>query len=133
MAGKGGRTRTPRPKGGGSRIGGPAGGDGWGGPARGGGERPAQPFEAGNQVAKAKRPDRDQRRAAREAASERLEDALWHLAQHATNQMTQVRAAAQLHAIYTGHPVARTVTMEVSSLDVLTDAELRDELDRLSR
>ncbi len=132
MAGKGGRTRTTRPKDGGSGIGGPAGGDGWGGPARGGGERPAQPFEAGNQVAKAKRPDRDQRRAAREAASERLEDALWHLAQHATNHMTQVRAAAQLHAIYTGHPVARTVTVEVDGLDALTDADLRDELDRLA-
>jgi len=84
-------------------------------------------------VAKVKRPDRAQRRAAREAASERLEDVLWYLAHHAANEMTQVRAAAQLHAIYTGHPVARTVTMEVSSLDALTDAELREELDRLSQ
>lgn len=114
-------------------IGGPAGGDGWGGSARGGGDRPGQPFELGNQVAKVRRPDRDQRRAAREAASERLEEALWHLAHHATNEMTQVRAAAQLHAIYAGNPVARTVTAEADGLDALTDAELRDELDRLSR
>ncbi len=84
-------------------------------------------------MAKVKRLDRDQRRAGQETASDLLEEALWHLAHYATNQMTQVQAAAQLHAIYTGHPVARTVTMEVSSLDALTDDDLREELDRISR
>ncbi len=116
----------------GELIGGPAGGDGWGGPAKGGGGRTVQPFAVGNQTAKDKRPDREQRRAEREAASDRLEDVLWYLAHHATNQMTQVRAAVRLHAICTGHPVARTVVVEVDGLDALTDADLRDELDRLA-
>ena len=133
MAGKGGRTRTTRPKGNGAGIGGPAGGDGWGGPAKGGGNRPAEPFEVSNQAAAKVRPDRAQRRAAREAASERLEEALWHLARHATNEMTQVRAAVQLHAIYSGHPIARSVTVEVDGLADLTDAELREELGRITR
>ena len=132
MAGKGGRTRTTRPKGSGPGIGGPAGGDGWGGPAKGGGGRTVQPFAVGNQAAKAKRTDREQRRAAREAVSDRLEDVLWYLAHHATNQMTQVRAAVRLHAICTGHPVARTVTVEVGGLDALTDDDLREELARLT-
>ena len=131
MAGKGGRTRTTRPKGNGYGIGGPAGGDGWGGPARGGGDRPAQPFTVGNQAAKVKRPDRAERRAAREAASEQMEEILWHLAHHATNEMTQVRAAVQLHAIYAGHPVARTVTVEVDGLADLSDDEIREWMDQL--
>ncbi|MGI4943360.1 MAG: hypothetical protein ACRYHQ_22815 [Janthinobacterium lividum] len=130
MAGKGGKTSTTRAKGGGYGVGGPAGGEGWGGPARGGGNRPAQPFAVGNQAAKAKRPDRAERRAAREAASDRLEDALWHLAFHASNEMTQVRAAVQLHAICAGRPVARTITVEVDGLANLTDAELREALER---
>lgn len=131
MAGKGGRTRTTRPKGSGYGVGGPAGGDGWGGPARGGGDRPARPFETGNKVAKVgRRPDRDQRRAEREAASGQLEDTLWHLAFHATNEMTQVRAAVQLHAIYVGRPVARVITAEDDGLGDLNDDEIRDELDQ---
>lgn len=49
---------------------------------------------------------------------------LWHLAYHATNEMTQVRAATQLHAIYAGRPAARAITLEVDGLDALSDEEL---------
>ena len=103
MAGNGGKTRTTRSKGGEDGVSGPAGAAMAGaalprmaGPA-------GMSFKAGNQAAKIKRPDRAQRQASREASPSRLEDALWHLAFHATNQMTQVRAAAQRHGTYIGH------------------------------
>ena len=55
------------------------------------------------------------------------------MAPHSPNEMTQVRAGVRLHAICVGHPVARTVTVDVDSLADLTDAELREELDRITR
>lgn len=126
---RGGRRSTTRPKGSGPGCG-SSSGAGWGGPARGGDHRPARPFGLGNAAGLAVHPDRQARAARRRQHAEELEDTLYHLAFHAGSQDVQVAAAARLHAIYEGHPVAQAVIASVEGTESLSDAELRALLDR---
>ncbi len=113
------------PKGGGFGCG-PSRGPGWGGPARGGDYRPPQPFGLGNTAFRAVHPDRQARSARRRQHAEQLEDTLYDLALNAESQDIQVAAAARLHAIYEGRPVARVVGASAEKgTALLSDGELR--------
>ena len=124
---RGGRRSTTRPRGNGVGCG-FSGGDGWGGPARGGGNRPAQPFGAGNGAALAIRPDRRERAERRRQSTKEMEELLYHLALHAEREETQLAAAVRLHDLYEGAPVAIAVTVPVNDLAGLSDDELRQML-----
>lgn len=126
---RGGRRSTTRPKGSGPGCG-SSSGTGWGGPARGGDYRPARPFGLGNAAGLAVHPDRQARAARRRQHAVELEDTLYHLAFHAGSQDVQVAAAARLHAIYEGRPVARNINATVDDLAVLSDDDLCALLDR---
>lgn len=120
--------RTPSAKGNGAGKG--SQGEGWGGSAKGAGAKadalvPGQPAEKREQTAK-----KITGRIARVAA---LEDRLFNLAMSAEREETQVSAAAKLHAIYEGQPLARQLTAQVDDIERLNDAELHAELARLSR
>jgi hypothetical protein len=72
------------------------------------------------QVGAARRDERDRR-------AEEMEDVLYHLALLAEREETRIAAAARLHAIYCGQPVARQVNANASvATDVtrMTDEEL---------
>ncbi len=127
---RGGRRSTTRPRGNGAGCG-FSSGDGWGGPARGGGDRPARPFGVGNRAALAVRPDRRERAEQRRQSTEEMEKLLYHLALHAEREETQLAAAVRLHDIYEGAPVAMAVTVQVDDLTGLSDDELRQMLAEL--
>ena len=116
-------------------------GQGWGGPAKGAGRpiplkawdsrsetRQTIPGGRGDEV---KMKTRAERRAIRQERAEALEDHLYKLALSAEREETQVTAAARLHAIYEGQPVARNITATVDDIGQLSDDDLRDELARL--
>ncbi len=127
---RGGQRSTTRPKGNGVGCG-FSGGDGWGGPARGGGNRPALPFGAGNGAARAVRPDRRERAERRRQSTKGMEELLYHLALHAEREETQLAATVRLLDIYEGAPVARAVTVQADDLTTLSDDELRQMLAEL--
>jgi hypothetical protein len=118
----------------------PAGGEGWGGTAKGGGDRPAAAFTPDTPtrigIAGPASPERvrDRAEAARIRAerTQQLEDHLFRLATSAEQEITQVQASRHLHAIYNGQPVARNVNLNVDDVSQLTDDELRAELARAS-
>lgn len=119
----------------GAGHGGPAGGwgqgDGWGGPARGPGVPTAPVMIPGQPADKRARSAAKKRRS--EALQAELEDLLFNLAVGAEREETRLSAAARLHAIYCGPPVARVMTAAVDDLSGLTDDELEAELARLSK
>jgi hypothetical protein len=129
----------PRRKGNGAGHGGPAKGagqgDGWGGPAKGvkvpRGTSPKTPgfgdFEPGNTL-QMNRTGKAEMRAAR---TEMLEEKLFNLAMDAEREETQMNAAARLHAIYNGQPVAKTVTANADDIADLSDDAIRAELARI--
>ena len=124
----------PRPRGNG-----PGCGQGWGGPAKGPGKGAAKPFgvespHPGRPPAGSVRAhNAAERRAVREARVEALETMLFDLAsdpdQHGSVRVT---AAARLHSIYEGQPVARVINHNVDDVGQLSDSDLRNELARLS-
>lgn len=110
-------------------------GDGWGGPAKGAGKTdpiaPASKLTPG--CSREKRALTLTKREIREARVAALEDRLFHLALKAEREETQVSAAARLHAIYEGQPMARQLTLQVDDVSQLSDHEIRAELARIGR
>lgn len=107
-------------------------GDGWGGPARGASNKvKATVLALVPGCDAAKRLNAAAKRELREARVEQLENILFKLAKGAERQETQVAAAARLHAIYEGTPVARQITLQVDDVAKLSDDEIRTELARL--
>lgn len=93
-----------RRRGNGSGHGGPAAGAGWGGPARGASTSRIKPGDpegiqrmSNDAAVKARRAQR---------AAE-MEDVLYDIARAGEAEMARINAAARLHAIYEGLPVAR--------------------------
>ena len=127
------RTRGTRHGNGGSGV-------GWGGEAKGAGSGPAQPFtidtptrtdfRGSGDPSKAR--TRADKKATRDSRVEQLEELLFDLA--SSNEQpgnVRVTAAARLHAIYEGQPVARVINHNVDDVGQLSDADLRNELARL--
>lgn len=122
----GGRTAAAK----GNGAGEPGQGDGWGGPAKGAGAGPEALIPGQPEEKAALTAENVRGRVERVSA---LEDKLFTLAMTAEREETQISAAAKLHAIYEGQPVARQISAQVDDIERLNDAELRDELARLSR
>lgn len=106
-------------------------GEGWGGPAKGGGDRPAKPFTAASET-RVTHPlppaPLSDRKALRRQRTEELEDILQSIARNSDRDETRVSAAVRLHAIYNGQPVARNLNINVDDIANLSDDELRAEL-----
>jgi hypothetical protein len=73
---------------------------------------------------------REEKAALKERRVAALEDRLYHLALNAENEMVRINAAARLHAIYNGAPVARTITTIADDISEMSDDAIRAELAR---
>lgn len=109
-----------------------AAGDGWGGPAKGSHDhRPSDPDDLipGPHEPSSASLMRKLNKAER---SELMEAVLFDLALD-DEQMgaTRVNAAARLHAIHNGQPVAMTIHGDMDDIDRLSDADARAEAKRL--
>lgn len=113
--------------------GGEANGLGWGGPARGeGAHNPRKPFRRGRSANPAgPNCERSERSLLKQQRSEAIEDVLWNLIFTAEPEMIRVLAAARLHEMYNGKPIAQTLNANTDNLAKLSDVELATELERL--
>lgn len=128
-----GLTEHARPASGIPASGIPAGGDGWGGPAKGAhadrrDSDPADLIPGRHEPSKAGL----MRRLNKAERSELMEAVLFDMALD-NKQMgaTRVNAAARLHAIHNGQPVAMVLRGDMDDIDRLSDAEARAEAIRL--
>src|SRR6202000_10689 len=115
-------------------------GPGWGGPAKGAGAGPAEPFTAdtptrerlpggkGDLVKLSERADRKERDAEN---AQILKDHLAQLAVGAEAEITRVRATEAWLNRHEGMPVARNINLNVDDVRALSDADLAAELARL--
>lgn len=112
---------------------GPGQGWGWGGPAKGGGDRPGQPFEAGTRGAVGCKPRSEmssvERMRLENDRAERAEDFFCRIMDSEDERTeTRMQAATKVHEIYKGKPVARVITAAVDDVRDLHDDALRHEL-----
>jgi hypothetical protein len=121
--------------------GGPPSGAGWGGPAKGANNFPKD-SKRGTQMrnsipanmAISARQILEERQFLRADRVKKLETIMMSIAEDEMIEANaRLSAAARLHAIYEGQPVARTITANEDDVGQLTDAELALEIARRTR